>query len=314
MLDALKKIPALMTKAQVVSEGEPLRVPGLRVVGNAFDFLGNPVDFFVDSATRVGPAFRSDIMGKPLYVLVGSHCAHLMGEDQEGGCPLTRKGQFGEFATETEVDLFGLDGAEHRALRKRLSLGFSRIIGGQFTDAMVSRTRQTVRQLPAGQSVRMLGLSGELAMRNMMLAMTPVDLEDLVEPSVIAGDTVMNVVIGLWPKSALKLPRYRKARAKMVAGVDAAIERHQAGVFASDERMWMADAFLASADAEDEPLTPRQVRGALLYSLAGTYVYLARAVSFMVYHLLRDPALLAQARLGGRHRSRSRADHAEGAG
>ena len=134
-------------------------------------------------------------------------------------------------------------------------------------------------------------------MRNMMLAMTPVDLEDLVEPSVIAGDTVMNVVIGLWPKSALKLPRYRKARAKMVAGVDAAIERHQAGVFASDERMWMADAFLASADAEDEPLTPRQVRGALLYSLAGTYVYLARAVSFMVYHLLRDPALLAQARL-----------------
>lgn len=265
---------------------------GWPAVGNALDFLFNPVNYFIDAAAERGPVFCADVMGRPMYFVVGTQGRDLFKADETGGCPLTREGMFPVFAQETFVDVFGLDGAEHKAVRGLLQLGFSRIIAAQFVPEMIAETRRRVRQWQPGSTVSMLRSGGELAMRNVMLALTPIDLDPLVGPAVLAGNVVMNVVMGVAPPTTLKVPAYVRGKQLMVDMLDAAVARHRAGLFADDRRNWMIDSFIQARGPDDLALDDVGVRGAALYSLAGSYVYLSRTVAFVIYHLLRDRALL----------------------
>lgn len=270
------------------------QTPGRPGVGDALDFLFNPVNYFVDAAAEHGPVFRADVMGKPMYFVVGTRGRGLFAADAPGGCPLTRQGMFPVFKQETFVDVFGLDGEAHQAVRGLLQLGFSRLVAAQFVAEMVEGTRRVVRTWRPQSKIPMLRTAGELATRCIMTSLTPIDLEPLLGAAALAGNVVMNVVMGVAPQSTLKLPAYVRGKERMIEGLDRAVARHRAGLFADDRRTFMIDAFLQARGPGDIALDDVGVRGAALYSLAGTYVYLSRTISLVLYHLLRDRALLGR--------------------
>jgi CRP-like cAMP-binding protein/cytochrome P450 len=261
-------------------------------VGNALDLLLRPVNYFVDAAHEHGPVFRGTVLGRPTYFVVASRGRDLFDSAPGQGCPLSRSGMFDALSTETYVDVFGLDGAEHEVTRRLLAVGYSRIVAAQFVPEMIDGTRREVRAWRSGDKGSMVALGGELALRNVMRVLSPAPLDKLVSASALTGNMVMGVTMGLTPSWTLKFPRYRLARRRMIKQVDAVIARHKAGAFAEAPQTWMVDALLGARGPDGARLDDVGVRGAVLYSLCGSYMYLSRLVAFVVYHLLRDRALL----------------------
>ena len=278
----------------VVSERPPLAA-GLPWVGSVANFLRRPLEFFTDEVDRLGPVFRMRILGEDTVVVSAGAGAALIAAEPER-CPLTRVGMFRAFATETEVDMFGADGAQHKRLRKMVRLGYSRHVVAQFVPDMVEITRRVVDELRAGDEVKFQYLAEEIALRCIMTAITPVDLDAALDDIQKLGDNVMYVTTGLRPDTIFKLPGHVAARTRVGRAIDEAIERHRAGEFADHDRMRMLDALLSTRDDDGQPLGARGVRGSTIYALCGTHVYVGRLITFLVYEILRDHDVLQRVR------------------
>ena len=72
--------------------------------------------------------------------------------------------------------------------------------------------------------------------------------------------------------------------------IDDQIARHRAGEHAADQKMYIIDACIAAG------MDDRAIRGVCSYAVCGSYLYMGRVVALMLYHLLRDRALLDKVR------------------
>ena len=280
---------ASVASERVPGERAPLAA-GLPWVGAVASYLRNPLDFFIDETARLGPVFRMRLFGDDMTVISAGAGASVVAAEP-GVCPLTRQGMFRAFATETSVDMFGADGAEHHRLRKMVRLGYSRHVVSQFVPDMVTTTRDALRGWRAGDELSFLGVSEEIALRCIMTALTPVDLRGIIDAVERLGDDVMYVTTGLRPDAIFKLPGYAEARVRVERAIDRAIVRHIAGEFAAHDRMRMLDALLVTRDDDGQPLGMRGVRGSAIYALCGTHVYLGRILAFLIYEIVRNSDL-----------------------
>lgn len=282
-------------RAPLGADGLPGERPplatGLPWVGAIAGYLRRPLDFFIDESARLGPVFRMRILGTDMTVIAAGTGAPLVAADDDR-CPLTREGMFRAFATETSVDMFGADGAQHQRLRKMVRLGYSRHVVAQFVPDMVETTRRALSDYRAGDELSFLRLSEEISLRCIMTTLTPIDLSAELDAIGRLGDDVMYVTTGLRPDAIFKLPTYVAARTRVERAIESAIKRHEAGEFADHDRMRMLDALLTTRDADGQPLDLRGIRGSAIYALCGTHVYLGRLVTFLIYEILRNQALM----------------------
>lgn len=262
-------------------------------VGSIGEYLRRPLGYFADEVARLGPVFRLRAFGQDMVVLTAGAGAPLVAAEP-ARCPFTRKDMFRAFATETNVDMFGADGAEHKRLRRMVRLGYSRHVVAQFVPDMVETTRAALRDWRPGDEVLFLRQAEDISVRCIMTSLTPIDMSGVVDAVGRMGDDVMYVTTGLRPDAIFKLPGYITARAQVEKAVDIAIKRHENGEFADGDHMRMLDALLATRDDDGNPLGARGVRGSAIYALCGTHVYLGRLIAFLVYEIVRNHELLQQ--------------------
>lgn len=284
----LGRLPISSTTS--AADNLPPLAPGPPLIGNVVDYLRRPLDFFTDQVAHNGPVFRMRLLGQDITVISASVGAPLVAADH-AVCPLTRKGMFRAFATETSVDMFGADGAEHLRLRKMVRLGYARHVAAQFVPDMVDVTKQLIGGWRPGQVIEFLQASEAIALQCVMKALTPIDMSALVPDVGRLGNDVMYVTTGLRPDAIFKLPPYVSARRAVEHAIDTAIARHRAGELEEDGRMRMLDALLATREANGQPLSPRVIRGAAIYALCGTQLYMGRIITFLLYELLRNSHL-----------------------
>ncbi len=168
---------------------DPPLVPGWPVVGSMLEFKESPVDFLVDHTAELGPIFRVRAMGVSVTVVTGQHATKLIRTANTG--LMHRRGIFDAFATEACVDIFGVQGDAHRALRKLIRLGYSRQVAAQFTGDMAKRLGAMVTQHTPGDRVEILDLASRMVLDCIMTALTPHDLRDWMDDIVRFGNDVM---------------------------------------------------------------------------------------------------------------------------
>jgi|GEM_PF-2191910 len=272
----------------------PPTVKGVPLIGNLLQFKERPRDFFVDCNKKYGSIYRIKGFHQDLVVISGEHAQTLAAQDESNG--LHRRDIFNAFSTEAGVDIFGVQGEQQARLRSLLKLGYSRAITAQFMPEMSEVIKTHIADWKQHSTLNLFEECYKLSLLSMMKVVTPMDLSHLVDDFFFFGDTAMYVVTKGRPPAWLKNPLYQKARAKVYAGVNEAIERHRSGEWSEHAKMYMIDAFLQSTNDCGDRMDTRAVRGGALYALCGTFVYIGRIIAFMLYELLRNQHLLKEIR------------------
>lgn len=283
------------------------RVPGRRLLGNLVEFWRRPVGFLADAYHTHGSVFRFDLPTSHSVVIGGPDARDfLLADDRkphtpqpgaspsESRCPMTRLGLFRPFSTEVGLAVFDAEGERHTQLRGLLRLPYSRQITAQFAPEMEQVVADVVADWTPGQSVDLFATSCQLALHAMMTVVTPIQMRQFTADIVKAGNRVMYTQFRLLPESTLKTPDYLKARARMAAIIDEAIERHQAGEFATEAKVHLIDACLQATNDNGDRMDLATTRAVCFYALAGTEIYMGRLVCFLVYELLKNRQYLQQ--------------------
>ncbi|MBI4940222.1 MAG: cytochrome P450 [Actinobacteria bacterium] len=292
-----------------VEAARPPAVRGLPLLGNLPGLANDPAAFLVRCYREYGPVFRIRVLNRNVTVLAGPDLARFMGS-REGRTALRSKevwqGLVDEYGARTSV--LGADGAEHRRLRDLMRRGYSReALAGRMGD-LVGITDQCLDQgWPAGGRVPVVEALQRLVVTQLGTLLTgrvPLDYVEDIRTTIL---TILNVhVVKQRPAVMLRLPRYQRAKARVVELSDLMIAEHAARPpHAAHERTLVDD--LMDAHADDPDLLSRNE---LVVALTGPYVAgldtVANTLGGLVYLVLKHPDVL--------RRIRAESDEAFGAG
>src|SRR5262249_41171461 len=108
------------------------------------------------------------------------------------------------------------------------------------------------------------------------------------------AQTIMLVGTKLVPTAALRLPGYRRAKAavfRLIRGLlDAARAEH-----GQHTRLTILNALLDAPEQEGDRVGEAEMVSASLYGFVGTMVYMNRVVSFLLFELAKNPAVMNRA-------------------
>lgn len=282
-----------MSSSAVVQEATahdrlPPRVPGLPVLGNTHQLLKNPGGFFPDAYRRYGPSFRVKVAGTHYVVLAGREAFEFF--MQLGERYFTRAEFYNRFGRELGTNRFILgeppDGL--RDLRRKMRLGLSRQAASAYVPEMINAVDRNLDAAYEGETVRAMEFLGGVSLEQYGYLLCGRSVRDILPDARRFTRFIMNVGTKLWPEMTLQYPPYKRARRKVFRYVHGLLdEARQPGT----DRFTLLDALLAARTDGDEPVPDAEIVSCALYGFVGTLVYMDRAASFLLYHVLADPEL-----------------------
>jgi len=253
----------------------------------------HPLGFFIDAYHAYGPVFRMDApMTRRAVVVAGALADELLRRDLDDGSERGREGLFRPFSAEVGVDVFEIEGAEHRGVRELLRQPYARSLVVQFAPEIDEVVADAVDAWFVGEKIDLFATTARLSLFAAMTVVTPMSLRSAAKDIRSAGAAVMYAAFRLRPGLTLRSRAYRRARLGMQVAIDEAIGRHRRGDFAGAEKTSMIDACIAATNQAGERMNLRAIRGACFYALAGTEIYIGRLLGFLLFELLRDRSAL----------------------
>ena len=261
---------------------------GLPILGHMLDFKHRPIETLVDGLTEHGSVFRLHAFGNNAHVVCGQTAVDLIEENDE--TRINRLNLFDAFASETNVDIFGVMGERHQLLRNLVRLGYSRQVIAPFVPEMVRRLTQSIRNWP--QDIRALDRICYATAEAVGAALTPDPNSIPIQVFADFGVRVMMVIVRQWPKQFFYKPIHKKQKRQVQHALEAIISSHREGKFNDHPHAYIIDAFLQT-EVDGQKMTDRDIRGMGMYAISGTYIYCGRTATFMIYELLKNPKLLS---------------------
>lgn len=274
-------------------------VRGLPVVGNLAELTRDPAAFFVRCYTEHGPVFRVRVAGRTLTVLAGPDLARFMGS-REGQTALRSKEVWQGLVDEygAERSLIGMDGPEHKRLREVMRRGYSReALAGRLDDLVEITDRCLARDWLPGTAVPVVSSLQYLVVSQLGTLLTGQVPEDYIADIRTAILNILNVhVTKQRPKIMLKLPRFKRAKDRVVELGEHMVADYRANPPGPDHRATLIDDIMAAHDRDPE-LMPRRD---LVVALTGPYVAgldtVANTLGGLVYLVLKHPEVLERIR------------------
>jgi len=197
----------------------------------------------------------------------------------------------------TENFIAALEGEAHRHQRKILKPGLSREAINRYIPRMVRVTESLAGSWQPNQRLKVKPLMQLLVSEQLGMAMMNQALGERFKDAVTFAETLVGAgAAGTWPAIMLRRPAYRAAKARVVTLMrELIVERRIRGSGEQGEREPdLLDVLLAARDLEGKPLTEVDlIVGAQLPYIAGMDTAAATS-SFLLYSLLKRPALLEQ--------------------
>lgn len=269
----------------------PPRAPGIPLLGNALSMKGDAQAFLVSQYRRLGPIFRVRALSQAITVMAGPEANRFLRTD--GDDCLSSEDTFGGLDREFGMRVHALTGRPHRHLRAQLAQGMSLELLRAGWDPFVALTEQHFDAWRPGSVVPVVDqfqrLAAAQASRVLTGAAATAEFETLRRALELAVEVT---VAGKWPAAALRLPGYRRARARILAFAHAALAERAA--HPHDGPMDLLDHALAATDENGEPYPARVRVGLALQGYFGAMNTVAYLYSFMLYALLRHPDILAR--------------------
>ncbi len=274
----------------------PPRVPGLPLLGNTLQIADAPERFFVDAYERHGPVFRVNMMFRDYVVLAGMEGFRYF--QREGERHFSRGAFYDRFARElgTERFILGEPADHHQHLRGQMRLAFSRQVAAPYIPAMIAAVDQALEGHPPGSRVTVMDFIAEIAFDQYSHVMCGRSLRDDFADANHYACRIMNVGAKIWPEFTLGFPRYKRARQRVFALMDELVAENQSNHSAEDREFTIMDAILAAQSDDGSPVATADQIACCLYGFVGTIVYMNRAIAFLLYDLLRNPAELERVR------------------
>lgn len=271
---------------------------GLPVVGNAHELLRDPAAFLVRGYREHGPAFRANALGRSLTVLTGPQLARFMGS-REGRAALRSKEIWDGMVEEYGANrtLVGLDGPEHKRLREVMRFGYSRdALHGRLDELVAITDRSIARDWAPGTKVPVVNALQLMVTDQLGTLLTGAATLDYVADVRTTILTILNVYVTRQrPRAMLRLPRYRKAKARFLELADQVIEQARQRTGEDGPRMLIDD--LMRAHTQHPDLLPAQDLAA---AVTGPYVAgldtAANTVGSLLYTVLKHPDVLQRIR------------------
>jgi len=273
----------------------PPLAPGLPFVGSILALANDAQDFFYTQYRELGQVFRVRAMGQEFKVLAGPEINMLMATQAEAfsawdtWAPVVR-----DFGGKKTIAM--LDGPDHARMRRLMRQSFSRdALLNQLPmviDLITTFTKKHALQQPIPVAHFMQYLTANILgqLSNERLP------EDHFDDIVLWWTTLMEVYLShLKPPSVLQKPKYQRARDRVKDFARAVFRERQAHRPADDEDNFLDN--LAQASTQDPDFLSHDE--ALFLTLAGYFAGLdtvANVSAFMLYELLRHPAILEATR------------------
>lgn len=277
-----------VTKAPAppIADGYPL-------LGSALGLMADPLEFLVQQYRKHGPVFRVRALNRHFTVLAGPQANQFL--SAAGDAHLSGRYSWATFASEIDSQTFlaAIDGELHSRMRKILKKPYSRgNILARAPEAVTITRAHVAGWQPGTVFVTFPTMQRLIAEQigQLLLGRGP---GDTFPDFVFFMRALLNAVLGQWPKVSLQLPRYRRAKARVIELAAQMLAAHRAQPQMGDDGDLIDYLLAAAKDNPDLLSEPELLIGALGPYLAGIDTA-AGTTSFLLYAVLKQPALLAR--------------------
>lgn len=270
----------------------PPRVRGIPVLGNSLQLAGDPDTFFVDAYQRHGPIFKVNVFFRDYTVLAGKEAFAFFLKEKERY--FSRESFYDAFARElgTEQFILGQPAHLHQHLRGQMRLAYSRQVAAEFIPQMIQATDAALDAKPPGSSIITMDFVAQVAFNQYGWVMSGRSLDEHYEDVALYTKRIMNVGAKIWPEISLKTPRYKRAHAHVFKLLYDLVRECRERPADSGVPFTVMEAMLAAKTDEGAPMDVADQVACVLYGFIGTIIYMNRAMSFLLYDLLKNPEMM----------------------
>jgi cytochrome P450 len=282
---------------EIGSTGAPLAplVSGIPILGNALSLSQDPVRFLLTSYQHYGSIFRINIFGKVVTVLAGKE-ANLFAQ-HEGPKVLSNHEVFSGLVQElgTTKNLANLEGLEHTLFRRTARTGYSATTMRAQTANALDFAHHFIDTLPVNSPFDVFTTLQSLTSLQLGKILTYLDgaayIRDL--------QTFMNFLLyvhvsGLWPKAVMRLPAYKKAKARALEIANKIVTYHIENPPTENRPASLIDDFLNAHETDPLAMPMDAVTAAALGPFLAGQDTIAATTAFMVYAILNNQDLYAR--------------------
>jgi cytochrome P450/CRP-like cAMP-binding protein len=268
--------------------------PGLPIIGSVIPMMRDPLPFLVENYSRLGPVFRIRVANRVLTAIGGPE-ANVFFMKRPGAEYLESRQVFKRIVEEMKSPnlIVSLDGQRHQYLRQLLRPAYSREMLDRSLPQMCNLVEEYVRSLPVGKTLPvrpiMQKLIAELLSRAIVGRSSAAEFEHLLS----FLSTLIYLSMGNLPSIRTRRPRYRTAKAALLKLSKDILQERVGVVTGGGGESTIADIAL-SARLDGQPLS----EGDLAMIVLGPYIAgldtAANTATFLIYELLRHPALMEE--------------------
>jgi cytochrome P450 len=279
------------SRSEIYNKNLPPRVPGLPVLGSAYDFLYRPIEFFLEAYHQYGPIFRIQALNQRFVVMGGLEANRFLakeGEEHFSSEPL-----FGEFGREMGAEYFlvSLDGEPHRHMRKVMQRGYSKGGIAPHIDDFAAMTYRRAESWQVGEVLYVRDQMQRLVTQQVGIALTNHSPEEYFEPLRTYFSTMLNVlVIKRWPRLMLYTPNYRRAKKEVMSLAKMVLDEHRNGK--GEHEPDLINDLVAAEDWNGKPFKENDLLAATLGPYFAGMDTVASTLGFFLYAVLKHPDVL----------------------
>lgn len=279
----------------------PPLVRGLPLLGSTLEMAADPARFFARCYREYGQAFRVRVFGNELTVIAGAEAANFM-STREGREALRSREAWEPLQKEfgSSKLLTALDGELHIRLRTVMRRGFSReSIRGRYQEVLNITRTALLRDWQVGSKVPVVQAMQYLVVEQLGQILTGQTPREYVKDIRTTILYILNVLVTRQrPKFLMKLPEYKRAKARMIELGRQMVRDYQdriaRGEKTADEFKTLIDDVMETHQ-RDPDLIPA---GDLVMLMTAPYVAgldtVANTTSAVVYTVLKHPEVLAR--------------------
>ena len=281
---------------ELISDAPPPLVRGLPLIGSTLEMASDPARFFARCYRDYGQVFRVKVFGNQLTVIAGAEAANFMGT-REGKESLRSKEAWEPLYQEFGASkmLSAEDGELHKQLRAVMKRGFSKEAIKNRYQNMLDITRDSLLgEWKPGRKVPVVEAMQFLVVDQLGTALTGNSPREYIKDIRTTILYILNVLVTKQrPKFLMKLPRYKRAKARMLElGRQMVRDYHGKAGDTPEELKTLIDDVMEAHHRDPELIPERD----LAMLMAGPYVAgldtVANTTSAIVYTVLKHPEVL----------------------
>lgn len=279
--------------SSIESSPRPERAPGAPLFGNTFQFLSDTSGLIARSYKRLGPVFRLRALWLK-YTVIGGFEARDFLNSGEAEKHLSRRKIFdavGEQLGSADFVL-GQSGDLHLRFRRILSLVYSREVASAFVPDFIAAVREQIKSWRPGETRAVMPEVTLLSFEEYCRVMCGSSLRQHYRDCLMVTDYNMNIGGRVWPFFLYKMPWYQSARRRVLKLMWGMVRERRTKGSPPDRPATLLDTLLRVTDRTGQRLSDDEVVCYSMYGFAGSASYMSRLVGFMLYEILKHPALM----------------------